>query len=80
MQGKPLTEARNKHHGQEGIVLDADEGLGEGIVIDHGGLVEAGVQALEKAAGEREEGQVLQAQSHACQPGRLRGGRNRQST
>ena len=61
MQGKPLTEARDEHHGQEGVVLDADEGLGEGVVVDHGGAVEAGVQALEEAAGERKEGQVLQA-------------------
>lgn len=44
-----LTKACHQHHGQEGVVLDADKHPGEGIVKHHGGLVESGVDVLEKA-------------------------------
>jgi len=59
-----LTKACNQHHGQEGVVLDADERLCQRVVKYHRRLVEGRVQVLEELVGQRKEGQVLHA--HPC--------------
>ena len=58
--GRGLTKAGNQHHGKEGVVLDADHHLGDGVVKDHGGLVECGAKVLEELVRQGKEGQVLQ--------------------
>lgn len=60
MQCRGLTKAGNQHHGKEGVVLDADHHLGDGVVKHHGGLVEGGAKILEELVGQRKEGQMLQ--------------------